>query len=619
MYRRVLALCDEHPSDIRHVAALPLALLALVPVVACGGAEDEGHDELTQAAAPLADIDLELTSIGQFDQPISIVGRPDDTALFVAGFKGTVTRVDVAGEGRSRTYTVGEQPLLDIDDQVITEDERGLLDIAFSPDGDRLYVSYTAEPDGTHTVVSYAYNGSTLDTASRKVVFELADTEPNHNGGDLEFGPDGYLYYAMGDGGGGGDPDGNAQNPLSLFGKIMRLDPEGATGDEGYAIPADNPFADGQGGKAEVWAYGLRNPWRFSFDAETGDLWIGDVGQGGWEEVDLLPAAGGDGSAGKGANLGWNEVEGTHGYEGGTNPDGAVLPVYEYALHEEGTCAVTGGVVYRGPYEALDGAYLYGDSCQSKVRALRVEDGKVTESLVFDDAGADQLVSFGTDNGGDVYVVGMGAGEIYRIDDPTPSSEPPPSPDPTASTTTTTDGTSPSSTTEPPATTEPPSTEPPSPSTTTTGPAGTLPGDPGGLRAEYFDNVDLTGTSHSRVEPRVYLDYEHEPFEDFEADTFSVRWTGELRVDTAGEYTLTTTSDDGARLWVDDQLLVDAWSSHAVRDDARKVTLAAGRHRIRMEYYEDTGVAVARLSWAGPGIPREVIPGPNLHPAGASA
>jgi hypothetical protein len=229
---------------------------------------------------------------------------------------------------------------------------------------------------------------------------------------------------------------------------------------------------------------------------------------------------------------------------------------------------------------------------------------------VFDDAGADQLVSFGTDNGGDVYVVGMGAGEIYRIDDPTPSSEP----DPTASTTTTSDDGTSSTTTEPPATTEPPPS-----STTTTAPTGTLPGDPGGLRAEYFDNVDFTGTSHSRVESRVYLDYEHEPFEDFEADTFSVRWTGELRVDTAGEYTLITTRDDGARLWVDDQLVVDAWSNHTVRDDAREITLAAGRHRIRMEFYDDTGVAFAHLSWAGPGISREVIPGPNLYPAGASA
>ena len=614
MYARVLAVRDEHPPNIRHVAALPLTLLTLVPVVACGGADDQGHDELTEAAAPLADIDLELTGIGTFDQPISIVSRPDDTALFVAGFKGTVTRVDVAGEGPGRTYTVADQPLLDIDDQVITEGERGLLDIAFSPDGDRLYVSYTAEPDGTHTVVSYAYNGSTLDPASRKVVFELADTEPNHNGGDVTFGPDGYLYYAMGDGGGEGDPDGNAQSTQSLFGKIMRIDPEGATGDEAYAIPADNPFADGQGGKPEIWAYGLRNPWRFSFDAETEDLWIGDVGQGGWEEVDLLPAADG---GGKGANLGWNEVEGTHGFEGGTNPEGGILPIYDYALHEEGTCAVTGGVVYRGPYDDLDGAYVYGDSCQSKVRALRVEGGKVTESLVFDDAGADQLVSFGTDNGGDVYVVGMGAGQIYRIDDPTPSEGSPPPP--SSSTTATTDGTTPSSssTTATTATTAPPSSGPSS--STTTVPSETLPGDPGGLRADYFDNVDFTGTTHSRVEPRVYLDYEHEPFEDFEADTFSVRWTGELRIDTAGEYTLITTSDDGARLWVDDKLLVDAWSSHTVRDDARKVTLAAGRHTIRLEYYDDEGVAFARLSWAGPGISREVVPGPNLYPAGASA
>jgi glucose/arabinose dehydrogenase len=592
----------------RPVAAL--ALVALVPALAACG-DGGGADERTAAAAPLPELDVELTSIGTFDQPIALVGRPDDTALFVAGFHGTVTRVDVAGEGTGRTYSPGGT-LLDIDGQVLTEGERGLLDIEFSPDGDRLYVSYSAEPDGTHTVASYAYNGATLDPASRREVFALGDTEPNHNGGDLEFGPDGFLYYSLGDGGGGGDPEGNAQNTGSLLGKILRLDPEGATGGAGYAIPSGNPFAGG-GGKAEVWAYGLRNPWRFSFDGETGDLWIGDVGQGGWEEVDLLPAEGGTG-AGRAANLGWNEMEGTHPYEGGSNPDGAVLPVYEYALHEDGTCAITGGVVYRGPYDDLDGAYLYGDSCQSKVRALRVEGGAVTEHVVFDDAGVDQLVSFGTDNGGDVYVVGLAAGEIYRIDDPTPSTDPP-----AGSTTPPTSPTGEPSTTVPPptATTVPPPTEAPggtSPPATPT-PPGTIGGDPGGLLAEYFEGVELAGEAHARVEPRVYLDVEHEPFDGFPADGWSARWSGELRVDTAGEHTLIVTSDDGARLWVDGALVIDAWSAHTVRDDAVEITLEAGRHPIRLEYFDQDGVAFAKLSWIGPALSREVIPGPNLYPA----
>ena len=595
-----------------HIAALAVALLASA-LVGCG--DDDGKDdELTEGAAPLGDVAIDLTSIGTFDQPISIVSRPDDTALYVAGFKGTVVKVNVSGEGTARTYTADAAPLLDIDAQVITEGERGLLDIAFSPDGARLYVSYTADPGGAVTVASYAYNGMAVDTASRKEVLSVEHTAENHNGGDITFGPDGFLYVGLGDGGGGGDPDGNAQDTQKLFGKILRIDPEGATGGDAYAIPAGNPFAGGQGGKPEIWLTGVRNPWRYSFDPETGDLWVGDVGQGAWEEIDLLPASG-SGGAGKGANLGWSEMEGTHPFEGGTNPEGAVLPVHEYALHDDGTCAVTGGVVYRGPYDDLDGAYVYGDSCQSKVRALRVDNGQVTEDVTFDDATAQQLVSFGTDNGGDVYVVGMGAGEIYRIDDPTPSEEPPPSP--TSSSPSSTEPPGPSSTDTPPSTPETTVPSDPSP-TTTAAPPTTIAGDPGGLRAQYFAKADFTGTTHERVEPRVYLDYEHAPFEDIPADGFSVRWTGELRIDTAGDYTFVTTSDDGARLWIDGQLAIDAWADHPVRDDAKVLTLAAGRHAIRMDFHDTAGIAFAKLSWTGPGISREVIPGPNLYPAVAA-
>jgi glucose/arabinose dehydrogenase len=582
-----------------HRLALLMVGAMAASVVGCGSGDGSDDDATRiEKAAPLDEVDLTLTSIGKFDQPISIVSRTGDTALYVAGFKGTVTKVAVEGEGAGRKYTAGDT-LLNIDDQVITEGERGFLDIEFSPDGKRLYVSYSAEPDGTSTIVSYPYDGTKLDTSKPKVVLTVGDFAPNHNGGDLEFGPDGFLYIAMGDGGGGGDPNGNGQNKESLLGKILRIDPEGAEGDQRYAVPADNPFADG-GGKPEVWIYGLRNPWRFSFDGK--DLWIGDVGQDQWEEVDLLPGGG------KGANLGWNKMEGAHGYNGGENPQGAVLPVYEYRLHDRGTCAVTGGVVYRGPVTDLEGAYVFGDACQGQVRAIRVADGKVTEDRTFDDLEAEQLVSFGTDNGGDVYVVALGGGEVFRLDDPTPSG-------PTPSSTTA----PPSSTTQPPApdpTSTTTTTAPPAATTTTTAPPSDPSGDPGGLRAEYFDNADLTGKSQAKVEPRVYLDYEHAPLEGFGADPFSVRWTGELRIDAAGEYRLITSSDDGARLWVDDQLVIDAWTpAHTVRDDEKKLNLKAGRHKIKVEYYDNTGPAFLKLSWAGPGIPREVIPGPNLHPA----
>ena len=418
----------------RLVAAVALGAL-LATTTACGDDDDEtgsGDDPIqgqvetsdpptTDAAGtevvPLADVDLTLTSIGSYDQPISIINRVDDPALYVVGWSGTVTKVEVTGEGDARTYEPASEPLVDIDDEVVTEGEEGLLDAAFSPDGARLYVSYTAEPDGHNVIASYEFDGESVDAGSRREILTAGPAQANHNGGDITFGPDGYLYFGLGDGGGGGDPDSNGQNTSVLLGKLLRIDPEGAVAagsDEPYLIPDDNPFAAGEEGHPEIWAYGLRNPWRYSFDSANGDLWIGDVGQGDWEEIDWLPATDGTG-AGKGANLGWNEMEGSHPFEGGSNPEGAVLPVYEYDNGEDG-CAVTGGVVYRGPATSLTGVYLFGDSCQNYVRAVRLADGKVVDEGRYEDATVEQLVSFGTDNGGDVYVVGLGAGEIFRVD-----------------------------------------------------------------------------------------------------------------------------------------------------------------------------------------------------------
>lgn len=417
------------PATRRYVAAA-LGALLVTGAAACGddddrgdpiqGAVDErGEDQETPTSGaggevvPLADVDLQLTSIGSFDTPIAIVPRTGDTSLYVAGFNGTVTKVEVEGEGTDRTYTPVDEPLLDIDDEVITEGERGLLDIELSPDGTRLYVSYSAEPDGTSTVAAYDFDGGPVDEGTRKEILTVEDFAENHNGGDITFGPDGFLYVAMGDGGGGGDPEANGQDTGELLGKILRIDPEGAVGsDEGYLIPPDNPFADGADGRPEIWIYGVRNPWRFSFDSATDDLWVGDVGQGSWEEIDWLPAAEG---GGKGVNLGWNEMEGSHPFEGGSNPEGAVLPIYEYETGNDG-CAVTGGVVYHGPVTDLEGAYVFGDSCQSYVRAIRAVDGEVVDEARYEDLEAAQLVSFGVDAGGDVYVVAMADGEIYRLD-----------------------------------------------------------------------------------------------------------------------------------------------------------------------------------------------------------
>ncbi len=335
------------------------------------------------------------------DSPTSLVSRPHSTHLYVAERAGRVRQVDDLEPG---------PVVLDISSMVVADVERGLLDIEFSPDGGTLYVSYSLAPNGDTRVASYAMDGDKVDVGSRKQLIAVRQPFANHNGGDIEFGPDGDLYLGLGDGGSVGDPFRNAQNTHVLLGKLLRVDPNAPSGGKPYGIPRDNPFADGQAGAPEVYAYGLRNPWRYTFDPATGDLWIADVGQNLWEEVDMLPKADG---AGKGDNFGWNQLEGTHSYQGGTKPAGAVDPVFEYS-HQEG-CSVTGGVVYRGTnIPGLGGTYLLTDYCQGRIRGLRVAGGKVSEQKEFDASGQ-SLVSFGTDPAGNVYVISLN-GPIYRLD-----------------------------------------------------------------------------------------------------------------------------------------------------------------------------------------------------------
>jgi glucose/arabinose dehydrogenase len=219
----------------------------------------------------------------------------------------------------------------------------------------------------------FRFAGDKADVSTRSTVIMIDDFAPNHNGGGLLFGPDGYLYYSMGDGGGGGDPRGNGQNTTDLLGNILRIDPLHPSDGKPYSIPSDNPFADGKGGAPEVYVYGLRNPWRFSFDRSTKDMWIADVGQNQWEEIDRLPAG-----HIAGANLGWSAFEGTHKYSDAAAPD-AVAPVHEYD-HSTGGCAVTGGYVYRGAkIPDLVGIYLFVDYCGGAMQGLRIgSDGAAT-------------------------------------------------------------------------------------------------------------------------------------------------------------------------------------------------------------------------------------------------
>jgi glucose/arabinose dehydrogenase len=398
------------------------AVLCIVAVAAAGCGGDDDSEGLTATTTtrpttttagdgaagnpttvpPLADVNVTLTEVAEADTPIALVARAGTDSLYVA-----------EREGRVRPLTGGSlgEPIVDISDEVVTSVEQGLLDIVFSPDGATLYLHYSVAPDGDTRVISYPVSGDAVDTGGRRELLGVEQPFDNHNGGDIEVGPDGALYVALGDGGAGGDPEGNGQDTQALLGKILRIDPAATTGDD-YAIPADNPFADGAAGAPEVWLYGVRNPWRIDFDDATGDLWVADVGQNAFEEIDLLPAADG---TGRGANLGWNEMEGAHPFEGGSNPEGAVLPVFEYD-RSEGGCSVTGGVVYRGSaIPALAGAYLFTDFCDGRLRAIRAAGGQTVDERTFEDVSGDSVVSFGVDADGEVYVVSLN-GPIYRLD-----------------------------------------------------------------------------------------------------------------------------------------------------------------------------------------------------------
>jgi glucose/arabinose dehydrogenase len=303
-----------------------------------------------------------------------------------------------------RDGAVEEAPLVDIAGETSTDGERGLLGLAFAPDGDRLYLYYT-DPQGSIHLDEWILQGAGVRADSRRTLIVQEHPRANHNGGALAFGPDGLLYVGLGDGGGQGDPNRNAQSLATILGKVLRIDPR-PSGDAPYAVPADNPFAADPAARGEIWAYGLRNPWRLSFDRATGDLWIGDVGQNAIEEINLLPA----GSA-RGADLGWDDYEGTQLYDGEPGADG-LPPITEYP-HDQGS-SVTGGYVYRGrAIPALHGAYVYGDFTTGFVRALAQEGGQVTAEV---DLGVrvDQLVSFGEDAQGELYALSL-AGDVLRF------------------------------------------------------------------------------------------------------------------------------------------------------------------------------------------------------------
>ncbi len=342
-----------------------------------------------------ASTELVLTPVGVYAAPVALATRPGEDAIYIVEKVGLIRAI--------RGGIPDPVPVLDVSSEVSHGLEQGLLGLVFSPDGARMYVNLT-DVSGDTRVYEYAVADGRAVVSSRRQILTADQPFENHNAGHLEFGPDGYLYVPLGDGGSGGDPLGNGQNLGSLFGKMLRIDPT-PSGNAPYTIPSDNPFVGVAGARPEIWSYGLRNPWKFSFDRATGDMWIADVGQLLWEEIDLQPAS----SAG-GENYGWNKMEGTHKYRSGIEPANHVPPVYEYG-HTGGKCSVTGGYVSRGPATKIAGSYIYGDWCEGSIHALN------TSTFVDTDLGLDVplLSSFGEGPDGELYALSL-AGPIYRLD-----------------------------------------------------------------------------------------------------------------------------------------------------------------------------------------------------------
>jgi glucose/arabinose dehydrogenase len=339
---------------------------------------------------------VDLEPVVTLEQPVAMAVRRGDPSRY---FAEKVGRVVALREGSEVPEVI-----LDLTSEVSTGSEQGLLGLAFSPDGRFLYVNYT-DVQGDTRVVEFSSGVEGFEAGLRREVLFVDQPYSNHNGGNLAFGPDGYLYIGLGDGGSAADPEGNAQSLSTLLGKMLRIDPRPEGGDP-YGIPRDNPFVGREDALPEIWAYGLRNPWRYSFDHATGDLWIGDVGQGTREEIDVARA----GSPG-GENYAWDLLEGTIRFEGDAPPDD-VPPVFEYPTADG--CAVTGGYVYRGQdIPALVGAYVFADFCRGRLEAFRLEDGQARSH---DELGPEvaNVASFGEDADGELYVLSL-SGPVFRL------------------------------------------------------------------------------------------------------------------------------------------------------------------------------------------------------------
>ncbi len=370
-------------------------------VAGCGGA-DEAKERTTR---PAISEGVRLEKIGDFDQPLYVTQPPGDRRdLFVVEQTGAIKAVRDGG-------TLA-RPFLDLSDEVSCCGEQGLLSLAFAPnyrESGRLYVDYT-DRSGDTRVVEYRRSDSNplvADPASRRVVMRVDQPASNHNGGLVLFGPDGLLYIGLGDGGFEGDPDRVGQDLSTPLGKILRIDPR-PSGRRPYTVPDDNPFVDRAGARPEIWAYGLRNPWRFSFDPASRAIAIGDVGQQRFEEVDLERL-----SVARGANFGWSAYEGFSRYNDDQTAPDAVPPVLAYG-HDAG-CSITGGYVVRDrSVPSLYGRYVYGDFCAGELRSFTADPGHGATDDRRLDLDVPSLSSFGQDVAGHVYATSLD-GPVYRL------------------------------------------------------------------------------------------------------------------------------------------------------------------------------------------------------------
>lgn len=387
-------------NSIVHYTTVILLVIGVVTLTGLAGCDSE-------PTPPTISVQVERVFPDLAFQEMTNLVQPDDTGdlMFVTEQRGVVYSFSASNPQEADVF-------LDITDRVNRGgNEEGLLGLAFDPDyqGNGYFYVYYSAAEPTRSVLSRfnldEQNTDVADPGSEVVITEVEQPYANHNAGQIAFGPDGYLYIALGDGGSAGDPLGNGQNLSTLLGSILRIDVSGLSGPGDYEIPADNPFVGIEGAREEIWAYGLRNPWRFSFDSETGRLWAGDVGQNSWEEIDIIA---------KGANYGWNIMEGRQCYSPATgcNESGLTLPVIEYD-HSQG-CSVTGGYVYRGDQAtSLQGYYVYGDYCSGNIWALAYDGSVVAENILLVDSEL-SITAFGEDLTGNLYILDRQGG-IYRL------------------------------------------------------------------------------------------------------------------------------------------------------------------------------------------------------------